>query len=185
MNPAWETSPKQSDPGHTKPIPLKKKKNRKNSTSRIHKSSKESQKSGLQIIHFPQGTVRTQTPNILTWGRIARPENENAQEPESRESRPSIRRRRKASVFPGPAARKRLLWLVLLSPCFPPRSSHSSSTAHQPLWGLALASCPMFWGQFFFLWPQPLEVLMFRLGFHLSSISLNLAQYPFCVRAPW
>lgn len=26
MNPAWETSPKQSDPGHTKPIPLKKKK---------------------------------------------------------------------------------------------------------------------------------------------------------------
>lgn len=56
MNPAWETSPKQSDPGHTKPIPLKKKKK----TGRTQllgyiKAPKNHKSLAFRLFTFPKG----------------------------------------------------------------------------------------------------------------------------------
>lgn len=184
MNPAWETSPKQSDPGHTKPIPLKKEKNRKNSISRIHKSSKESQKVWPSGYSLPPRDCKNTDPqhsdlgkNCETWKwkhTGAWEQRKQAQHQEEEESfhLPWT----SCKETPSLACPSQSPFSSQVLPLFQHRPSTSLGSGFGLLYHVLK---PVL-----FFWPQPLEVLVFRLGFHLSSISLNLARYPFCVRAP-
>lgn len=71
INPAWKISPKRSDPGYATPVPLKKKKKRKNSISRIKKSSKGSQKVRPLGYSLPPETARIQIPGMVTSESIS------------------------------------------------------------------------------------------------------------------